>query len=39
LWNQLTDAQRQQALATLSGIVARQLVAPPVEQEAFNEQS
>jgi hypothetical protein len=39
LWSQLTDAQRQQTLATLSGIVAQQLVAPPVEQEVSNEQS
>lgn len=37
LWNQLTDAQRQQALATLSGIVSRQLVAPLIEEEACNE--
>jgi hypothetical protein len=39
LWSQLTDVQRQQTLATLSGIVARQLVAPLVEQEVPNERS
>jgi len=39
LWSQLTDAQRQQTLATLSGIVARQLVAPLVEEEVSNERS
>jgi hypothetical protein len=39
LWNLLTDAQRQQTLATLSGIVARQLVAPLVEGEVSHEHS
>jgi hypothetical protein len=38
LWSLLTDAQRQQTLATLSGIVARQLMAPHVEQEVSHEQ-
>ena len=33
LWSLLTDAQRQQTLVTLSGIVARQVDAPLDEQE------
>jgi len=39
LWGQLTDAQRHQALATLSHIVARQLAAPLVEEEVSHERA
>jgi hypothetical protein len=39
LWRQLTEVQRQQALATLSAIVTRQLVAPLDEREVRNERS
>lgn len=37
LWNRLTDAQRQQTLATLSSIVVRQLDVPHDEREVRNE--
>jgi hypothetical protein len=39
LWSRLTEDQRQQTLATLSGIVARQLVAPLDDREVPNERS
>jgi hypothetical protein len=39
LWNLLTDEQRQQTLATLSGIVLRQLDAPRGVQEVHDERS
>ncbi len=39
LWCQLTEAKRKQTLATLSGIVARQLAAPLDEKEVRNERS
>jgi hypothetical protein len=39
LWNLLTDEQRQQTLATLSGIVLRQLDAPRGVQEVRDERS
>jgi hypothetical protein len=39
LWNLLTDEQRQQTLATLSGIVLRQFDAPRGEQEVRDERS
>jgi len=39
LWSRLTEDQRQQTLATLSGIVVRQLVVPLDEGEVRNERS
>jgi hypothetical protein len=39
LWSQLTDEQRHRTLATLSGIVVRQLDAARNEQEVRNERS
>jgi hypothetical protein len=39
LWSRLTEDQRQQTLATLSGIVVRQLAVPLDEQEVRNERS
>ena len=37
LWSLLTDEQRQQTVATLSGIVLRQLDAPPSDEEVRDE--
>jgi hypothetical protein len=39
LWNLLTDEQRQRTLRTLSGIVLRQLDAPPNDPEVRDERS
>jgi hypothetical protein len=39
LWNLLTDEQRQRTLRTLSGIVLRQLDAPPNDLEVRDERS
>jgi hypothetical protein len=39
LWSLLTDEQRHRTLATLSGIVVRQLGAPRDDQEVRNERS
>ena len=39
LWSRLTEDQRQQTLATLSGIVVRQLVVPFDEREVHHERS
>jgi hypothetical protein len=39
LWSLLTDEQRHRTLATLSGIVVRQLDAARNEQEVRNERS
>jgi hypothetical protein len=39
LWSLLTDEQRQRTLATLSGIVLRQLEAPPDDEEVRDELS
>ena len=39
IWSLLTDEQRRRTLATLSGIVVRQLDAPPAELEVRDELS
>jgi len=39
LWTLLSDEQRHRTLATLSGIVVRQLEAPRDDQEVRNERS
>jgi hypothetical protein len=39
LWDLLTDEQRQRALVTLSGIVARQIGTALDEREVADEQS